>query len=116
MFVYQEQRRWAGFDYEYHMGCLENYHDLSVAEMRRRGYTGHQTPWPEYFLNVCGGWEDHVQQHIRVDQIRQDMLDLAVRWEKEEYVPQTERQIAIVNFGQMLHAQDPVVDLLDVVA
>ena len=107
LFSYHKRKNWAGIDYEHHMGCIYDYHTRTVGEMVTRGYEGHLSPlpWDDKFGEVgCGSWDIHVQVYIEVSQVRQDMLDLAVRWEREGYIPKTERQLAIANYARMLHA------------
>ena len=107
LFSYHKRKNWAGIDYEHHMGCIYDYHLTAVQEMRIRGYNGHATPlaWSDEFGEPgCGSWLAHVDAMITPMQVRQDILDLAVRWEKEGYIPTTERQQAMANYARALHA------------
>jgi Pyrimidine dimer DNA glycosylase len=101
---------WDGVHYAGHLWCVVDYHQLSVDEMVRRGYNGHQSPVDQDVLDhlaiwtpPCSGWIAHVRDYIDVSQIRQDMLDLAVRWEREGFIGDTAAHTAIIEFGRMMH-------------
>lgn len=78
-----------------HLQCLIDYHEDTVEEMERRGWTGHATPVkPEVeslalaraTSSTCDSWKQHVLRIVPETgeySIQGDMHDLIHRWTKE---------------------------------
>lgn len=78
-----------------HLQCLVDYHERSVSEMVRRGWTGHATPVDEQILvkaeerrtdATCHDWLHHVEVAVPAFgqfSIDADVHDLIERWTNE---------------------------------